>query len=554
MINLTAATDAPGAVDVDALVVFSRTVSNEGPDGTVDAASAARPAGADAGGSAAALVDGHRLPREAVAHVEGVLAAVVASGGATETIKVTGTPGVKAPLVLVAGLGSAQPDQATAETWRRAAGNAARALAAHRDVAVVSPLAEEGVVAALAEGAGLGSYRYTHHLSDKVRAKRALREVGPVSVSVLTESEVASVADVISRAEVLVSRQGLARDLVNTGPNELYPETFANAVTEHATGLDTVSVEILDEAALREGGFGGIIGVGQGSERGPRLVRLAYTPGNSEETGRSVALVGKGITFDSGGLSLKPAGSMVTMKCDMAGAAAVTSAVLAAADLELPVAVTGYLALAENLPSASAQRPGDVVTMRDGTTVEIINTDAEGRLVLADALTWAVEHGSSSIVDVATLTGAAMVALGGRTAAIMANDDDLQADLVDAAALAGEPVWPMPIAEEIRKGMDSDVADIKHTGDKLGGAMVAAAFLREFVPTRTGAAVPNTPPEQAVAAEDAPGHIPWGHIDIAGPAFNEGSAYGYTPKGGTGYAVRTLVNFLEGQANPAGDE
>lgn len=545
MINLTTSGQAPADASVDALVLFSRSRSSGKNSSGGQATGGQRPA--------AVLVDGHRLPDSAAEHVNSVLSALVATGGATETITVTGTPDVAAPVVLVAGLGSVEPEQATPETWRRAAGNAARALVAHRDVALVAPVTDEAVVAALAEGAGLGSYRFVHHLSEKVRTKRAARAVGPVAVSVLVETESVEVQAAVSRAEVLVARQSLARDLVNTSPNELIPEAFAEQVTKLAEGVDTLEVETLDFEALREGRFGGIVGVGQGSENLPRLVRLSYTPAQAA-TDEHVALVGKGMTFDSGGLSLKPAGSMETMKCDMAGAAAVTAAVLAAADLELPVPVTGYLAIAENMPGGRAQRPGDVVTMRDGTTVEIVNTDAEGRMVLGDAIAWAVEDKPATIVDVATLTGAAMVALGVRTAAIMANDDDLQSDLVAAAGQAGESVWPMPIAEETRKGMDSLVADLKHTGARWGGAMIGAAFLREFVPTRAGATDVSDGSAEANTGDEAPAHIPWGHLDIAGPAYNEAAPYGYTTKGGTGYAVRTLLTYLEDYAARAAGE
>lgn len=217
---------------------------------------------------------------------------------------------------------------------------------------------------------------------------------------------------------------------------------------------------------------------------------------------------------------------MITMKCDMGGAAAVAAGVYAIADLELPIAVTGYLCLAENMPGDNAQRPGDVVTMRDGQTVEIINTDAEGRMVLADGIALAAESNPDAIIDVATLTGACMVALGNRTAGVFANDDELQGELTSAATGVGEAVWPMPITAEIRPAMDSIVADISHMGADMGGAMTAAAFLRAFAGT-----------------DDEGRHIPWGHIDIAGPAYNSSAAHGYTGKGGTGFATRTLVEF-----------
>jgi len=328
--------------------------------------------------------------------------------------------------------------------------------------------------------------------------------------------------DVLARAEILCRSVALARDLVNTPPGDLSPADFALRAAEEAAllGLDC---DVWDETALREAGFGGILGVGQGSTRPPRLVRITWSP---PSPAASVALVGKGITFDSGGLSLKPPQSMEWMKTDMAGAAAVLGAVLAAARLALPVAVTGWLPLAENMPSGSATRPSDVLRMYGGKRVEVLNTDAEGRLVLGDALARAAEDSPDVLIDVATLTGAQIVALGNRTAGVMGNDEALRERVVAAARDSGESVWPMPLPPELRKGLDSAVADIANVpggGSRDGGMLTAAHFLAEFVP---------------------PGPA-WAHLDIAGPAWNGGDAYGYTPKGGTGFAVRTLVRTVE---------
>jgi len=278
-----------------------------------------------------------------------------------------------------------------------------------------------------------------------------------------------------------------------------------------------ISVEVLDVQALTRGGYGGILAVGGGSSRPPRLVRLSYRPRGAK---KHLALVGKGITFDAGGLNLKPAEGMYTMKCDMAGAAAVLAATHAIARLGLPVQVTAYGALAENLPSDTAYRPSDVLTLYGGTTVENGNSDAEGRLVMADALARANEDKPSLVVDVATLTGACVVALGDRTAGLMATDDETADLVLDAAEAAGEDFWQLPIPRETRGKLDSKVADLKSTGaDRYGGALVAAAFLREFVNPGT----------------------PWAHLDIAGPAFFDGKPYGYVSPGGTGVAVRTLI-------------
>jgi leucyl aminopeptidase len=290
-----------------------------------------------------------------------------------------------------------------------------------------------------------------------------------------------------------------------------------------SAGKGKVTVKVLDEKALEKGGFGGIVGVGQGSVRPPRIVTLTWAPAKASH---SVALVGKGITFDSGGLCIKPPASMLSMKSDMAGAAAVAATVFAAAELGLPVAVTGYLCLAENMPSGSAQRPGDVVTMRNGTTVEVIDTDAEGRMVLGDGICLAGEAAPDAIVDIATLTGAQMVALGARVAGIMANDDAFRDRVRAAADTAGEAAWPMPLPEDLRPQLESSVADLSHKGERWGGMLTAGLFLGEFVTEGT----------------------PWAHVDIAGPSFNEGSPWGYTPKGATGFGVGTLLSLVEGYA------
>ncbi len=281
-----------------------------------------------------------------------------------------------------------------------------------------------------------------------------------------------------------------------------------------------MKITVLDEKALAAGGYGGLIAVGQGSARGPRLVKVAYSP--SRPTAK-IALVGKGITFDSGGISIKPAAGMEAMKSDMSGAAAVLHTVIAAARLELPVAVTGWLCLAENMPSGSAQRPSDVITIRGGKTVEVLNTDAEGRLVLADGLVAAVEEKPDAVLDIATLTGAQVVALGQRVSAVMGTEE-LRADVVSAADASGEQFWPMPLPEDLRPGLNSKVADLQNISDRWGGMLTAGLFLREFV-----------------------GSTPWAHLDIAGPSFNEKAAHGYTPVGGTGVGVRTMLTVLENQ-------
>jgi leucyl aminopeptidase len=298
-------------------------------------------------------------------------------------------------------------------------------------------------------------------------------------------------------------------------------------VTGFASGLP-VGVEILADDALTAGGFGGIIGVGAGSTRGPRLVKMSYSPAAAS---KHLALVGKGITFDTGGLSLKPAASMVGMKYDMAGAATVMAVVLAAAELGLDVRITAWLCIAENMPSGSALRPNDVLRMRGGKTVEVLNTDAEGRLVMADGLAAASEEFPDAIIDVATLTGAARVALGDRYAGVM-GDDDLVAQVVSAATRAGESLWAMPLPGELRSALNSDVADIANAriGNTAAGMLIAGVFLQEFVGPQK---------------DPADGRIPWAHLDIAGAGTNPGAGFGYNGKGPTGMSVRTLLTLAE---------
>ncbi|MEU5161467.1 leucyl aminopeptidase [Streptomyces sp. NPDC020875] len=451
---------------------------------------------------------------------DGKLASVLdtlgASGAEGEAIKLPSPAGLKAPVVLAVGLGAA-PEKGEAygaEALRRAAGTAARTLSGAKKAAFALPIGSPEDAAAVAEGALLGAYAFTAYQSGD-SAKGPLAEVALLGAKPRDKAYKA----VAERAVALAEEINRARDLINTPPNDLTPEAFA-AVASAAGKEHGIKVQILDEKALVKGGFGGILGVGQGSANPPRLVKLSYTHGKNA---KHLALVGKGITYDSGGISLKPAGHNETMKCDMSGAAAVFAAVVAAARLGLPVNVTGWLALAENMPSGSATRPGDVLRMYSGKTVEVLNTDAEGRLVLGDALWKASEEKPDAIVDVATLTGAMVLALGNRTFGVMANDDAFRTAVHETAEEVGEQSWPMPLPAELRKGMDSPTADIANMGERMGSGLVAGLFLQEFVGEG----------------------ITWAHLDIAGPAFHEGAPYGYTPKGGTGSSVRTLVRLAE---------
>jgi leucyl aminopeptidase len=480
------------------------------------------------------LATGHHLPRKAVVHLQAVLSDVEATGKADEVVRVVAVPGVKATSVVVTGLGEGTSRRSSYPhaALRAAAGAALRSVRGKRTVAVALPTPDLESLSAVADGAYAGCYAYDKSAPLGVRrgtglrasSKAATNGAGPRVMVVSGAGQGKAAKDAVVRAAVLGAARDWARDLVNAPPNQLFPQSFADTVKKRAAASTAkVSVAVLDDKALAKGGFGGITGVGQGSVHGPRIVTVSWAPAAPTA---SVALVGKGITFDSGGLNIKPSTGMVTMKCDMAGAAAVAATVLAAAELGLPVAVTGYLCLAENMPSGTAQRPSDVVIMRDGTSVEILDTDAEGRMVLGDGLCLASEKHPDWVVDIATLTGAQVVALGTEIAGVMGNDDAFRGRVVDAAGAAGEGAWPMPLPVELRAKLDTPTADIAHKGDRDGGMLTAGLFLKEFVGEG----------------------IPWAHVDIAGPAFNDKGPKGHHPKGGTGFGVGTLLTLVESSA------
>lgn len=479
-----------------------------------EAAADAVVVGLVAGDDGPSLAPGHGLPRKTVTHLKAVIADLDLTGKTGEVATVTAVPGVAARLVVLAGLGdlTTRPGAESLEDVRRGFGAAARSLSKKKKAVVVVPGSSTALVAATAEGAALGSYTVSKAGAKGSEGVSAIAIAGPAD---------AAARKAVKRAATLAEAVAYARDLVNLPPNLLYPATFVDSLADRVKG-GKVKLRSYDLKQLRAGGFGGTVGVGQGSAHEPRIAVLTYAPARPKAT---LALVGKGITFDSGGISIKPATSMTTMKSDMAGAAAVAAAVLAVAELGLPVAVTGYLGLAENMPSSTAQRPSDVVTMRGGRTVEILNTDAEGRMVLGDCIALASESGPDAIIDVATLTGAQVVALA-NTAAVMGNDDSLRTRVLDAASAAGEAMWPMPLPQELRAGLDSINADLAHKGGTEGGMLSAGIFLGEFVGEG----------------------IPWSHIDMAGPSFNDKTPNGYVPKGGTGFAVRTLVSLVENYA------
>ncbi|GGO75224.1 leucyl aminopeptidase [Nocardioides deserti] len=446
-----------------------------------------------------------------------LLSTLGVTGKAGEVVKVPTGDTVATPLLVLVGLGK----EVTPAGVRRAAGASARAVTNAASVALALPASSPDLVRAVVEGHRLGGYAFTAYKKD---AKDA-QDSAPAEVVVLSPAaRKKETAAALEEAQVVADAVAATRDWVNTPPGDLRPPTFADAVvaaTKAATkgrGAPKIGITVHDEAALAELGCGGILGVGAGSDAPPRLVELTYAPRGAKH---HLALVGKGITFDSGGLSIKPAQGMHEMKSDMAGAAAVVQATLAIAALGLPVKVSTFVPMAENMISGNATRPGDVLRIYGGTTVEVLNTDAEGRLILADALVRATEQQPDTILDVATLTGHMVVALGDKVAGVMGTDAVVQ-DVLDAAVVAGEEFWPMPIPEHMRERITSSkIADLaQHDWIRWGGGLYAAAFLREFT-----------------------AGLPWAHLDIAGPSFASSGPSGHVTPGGTGVAVATLVDY-----------
>ena len=448
------------------------------------------------------------------------------------------TRGPDGQVVVALGLGT--QDEATPRTFRRAA--AALARAARREASVATTLLEQArdrfgveelpvVAGQLAEGAVLGAYAFTELKSEPEPS--AIASVALVAGDTGDRAGGAGDEDLraaVARGTATATAVCLARDLVNMPGGTLTPRAFADRATELAAA-GGFTAEVLDREAIVREKLGGLLGVNRGSTEEPRFVKLSWEPGpnGSGAPAGTVALVGKGITFDSGGLSLKSTDGMAGMKADMAGAAAVLAAFTALDAVRPPVRVLGYLPLTDNMPGGDATRVGDVLRIRNGTTVEVLNTDAEGRLVLADALVLAGEDRPDAIVDLATLTGACMVALGTRIAGLMGNDDGFVEQVRAAADAAGEDVWPLPLPADLRSSLDSDIADLKNVASgRWGGALIAGLFLQEFVTDGT----------------------PWAHLDIAGPA-DAPDADAETRKGGTGFGVRTLLRLLADFERPA---
>ena len=441
-----------------------------------------------------------------------------ATGKADEVIKV---PGATTRLMVFTGLGKATAKY-DHEILRRAAGAAARALAGNSSATFSLPARDASGVKAVAEGAALGSYLFDQFRGSTKNSQKAPLKTITVHTDLAGKSDVKAVA---KSAEIIATYTNLVRDLINTPPSHLTPESFCKAIADavkKAGGASTgLKISVMTESQLKAKGYGGIIAVGQGSANPPRLLNLSYTP-KGVKAKKKYAYVGKGITFDTGGLALKPALGMEAMKSDMSGAAAVCAATIAIALLKLPIAIEAWAPLAENMVSDTATRPSDVITMYGGKTVEVLNPDAEGRLILGDALVKAQESKDlDGIVDVATLTGAQVVALGTRTSAVMSNDEKFSSHFMDVTHQTGEAFWPMPLPVELRASLDSPVADLANIGERMGGMLVAGLFLKDFI------------------ADE----LPWLHLDIAGPAYNEGQPHGYTPVGGTGIAMRSLVQL-----------
>jgi leucyl aminopeptidase len=426
---------------------------------------------------------------------------------------------IAARKVLLLGLGAEA--KVGPNELRGAAAKAARTANADKATSLALALTdgEAATIRAAALGVTLGAYRFTKFFTGDRRPKKELDKVTLAPHGLKIARATAEQKRALAEGESVGGAINLARDLVNDAPNELTPAALADAAARVAQegGL---TVKILDRAKIRSAGMKLLDAVGRGSRNEPRFIHLTYKPEKSRKGRKRVVLVGKGLTFDSGGLCIKPAAGMGDMKSDMAGAALAVGAMAAVAALKPDVEVHALVAAAENMPDGDAYRPGDVFGSLDGKTVEIINTDAEGRLVLADALAYGRKLEPDFIIDHATLTGACMVALGPTTAGFYANDDALATRYLDAAKAAGESMWRMPLLDELKDSLKSDVADLKHTGDRYGGSITAALFLREFI-----------------------GDAKWVHLDIAGPAFLD-RAHALGPKGGTGYGVLSFLQFL----------
>ncbi|MBU6213006.1 MAG: leucyl aminopeptidase [Actinomycetales bacterium] len=486
----------PKDIEADVLIIGTRPGSRKGTVELADAVAA--------------------IPAAAKRKLIDALTAAGATGKVGDCVSFLGSAaGLKHAQVFGIGLGDTETNTpGRYDAIRDGVAVAVRAAAGNKKAVVAVPICSPDATIAAGVGAKLGAYQFTNFKTTPPK-KAGVKQVGII----VPDPKHAGAKEALTQAAVVADAVCFARDLINTPASHLHPADLAEAAVTRASSLG-ITCEVLDEHQLSEGGYGGLMGVGQGAADGPRLARLAYRPKGAKT---HVVLVGKGITFDTGGYSMKPATSMLGMQADMSGAAAVAATICAAAELGINVNVTAYMTIAENMVSSTATRPTDVITIYGGKTVEVNNTDAEGRLVMADGLARSAEDKPDIVIDVATLTGAMVLSLGQRTAGFFATHDDLADAVVAASKASGEPFWRMPILEHLRPSLDSNVADISNVGERMGGAISATLFLREFVPAG----------------------VKWAHLDIAGPAFNESAPYGINGKGGAGFAVRTLLNFLD---------
>lgn len=419
--------------------------------------------------------------------------------------------------VLLVGVGKAQ-DLQLADLRKLAAVAVEEADKRHLATAVIAvPAALDAAAAVryLAEGATLGAYRYTAWLTDEKDTKRYLEGVRLSAPG----ADLASLKSVLARANAAANAVNMARDLVNSPPVECTPKYLA-AVAETIAKDENLECIVFDEARILSEKMGLLHAVGVGSSEPPRFIHLTYRPEGADASTPQVALIGKGLTYDAGGYNIKPTGSLEDMKIDMSGAAAVLGAMKAIRAYAPKVIVHGIIPSAENLVSGNAYKPGDIIRSHNGKTVEIMNTDAEGRLILADALSYAEKLGCQKLVDLATLTGACMIALGPFTAGLFANDAGWRAAIEAAAERSGEDFWALPLSKKLRSMLKSPIADMKNIGERWGGAITGALFLQEFI-----------------------GKATWAHLDIAGPASNDKPEPG-TPRGGTGFGVMTLLELV----------
>ena len=452
-------------------------------------------------GKGVQLQGAHKLKQSA--RVLTALEALSASGSLNELLVIPAGGASAATTVIAVGLGNSHDR----DDLRHAVGNAVRGLSGKRKAVIAPPSNDEATVRAVVEGALMAAYAFDEFRTEKSKLRPGVKQL------VLAVDGVAALKSAVDRAEATARAVNRTRDLANTPPGHLPPAELVARALADVKGLP-VKTQVLDEKQLRAGGYGGIVGVGQGAQRPPRLLRLEYRPKGAK---KHIAVVGKGITFDSGGISIKGASAMDEMKFDMCGAAAVFGALRAAAELKLRLNVVGVVPACENLPSGTANKPGDIVTSMSGQTIEVLNTDAEGRLILCDALTYAERFRPAAVVDIATLTGACVVALGDVNSGLFTADDALADELLAAAKAAVDPAWRMPVQEEYQESLKSNFADMANIGAPgKAGAVTAACFLARFAKA-----------------------YPWAHIDIAGTAWKSGPA-----KSATGRPVPLLAEFL----------